>query len=116
MMQPTVLFRLFIVGSIVLEVCGGVIDLVLPNLVPEGLRDARDAMASGDLRFQDYLLIGIGIPIVITFIAAAIGLYRFRSWAPRTALYVTLASLVLHVLLHAEVSSPAAALLSYASA
>jgi len=116
MMQPTQFFRLCIVGSIVLEVCGGVVDLVFPTLVPEPLRHAQDAIAGDDLRLQDYVLLGIGVPIAITFIASAIGMYIFRPWAPRVALYVTLGSLMLYLFLDADVSSPASALLSYTSA
>lgn len=112
MMRPTALFRACIVSSILLQALASLVDVLFPALVPEALRHAQEAVTSGDLRVQDYVLIAVGVPMVITFLAAAAGLYRFHSWAPRVALYVTLASFLIYPLVDAEVFSFASSLMS----
>ena len=115
MTRPTTLFRLAIVGSIVLGACSAVVDIAFPSLVPEALRNAEEAIANPGLQLQDYLLIGIGVPILISLIACAFGLYTFHRWAPRVSVYVTVGSLLLYLLLDGGVYSPWSALLSEAS-
>ena len=115
MMSPASTFRFLIVVSLALELCAAFVDAVFPGLVPEPLRLAQDAVASPDFRTQDILLIVIGLPIFVVGLVSAIGLYRFRKWAPRLALYVTIAGVAIYPLLDAQVMSAWSMLLTETS-
>lgn len=115
MMQPTSLFRFLIVMSIVLAVCGALIDGVFPNLLPEQFRQAQEAMVSADFRAQDLLLFIVGPPIFVAAIVSTVALYRFRPWAPRLALYVTIGGIAIYPILDAQVMSSWSMLLTETS-
>jgi hypothetical protein len=116
MMPAALAFRLFIVTSVLLAIFGGVIDAMFPDLLPEPLRKAQDALYSSELRTQDILLIVVGLPILAGGLVSVIGLYQFRPWAPRLALFVTIATLPLYPLVDAQAVSTWSMLLSESSA
>lgn len=108
-------FRLFIVTSLVFAFLASFIDAIFPSLLPEPFRQAQDALASSELGTQDILLIVIGLPILVVGLVSAIGLYRFRPWAPRLALFVTIATVALYPFLDAQAVSAWSLLLSETS-
>jgi hypothetical protein len=58
----------------------------------------------------------IGLPYLAALIACAVALYRFRRWAPRASLYLTIASVALYPFSGFSVASEWSQLFTDASA
>ena len=88
------LFRTLLLASLVVAVAGALVDVVFPSLIPEPIRAAQeavDAELSNAFVFGSLVLIAI---LLVAIVASYIGLYQFRSWGRRAALWTTLAALV----------------------
>jgi membrane-bound metal-dependent hydrolase YbcI (DUF457 family) len=88
-------FRILLIAAILVGIIGALIDLVIPSLVPESLLKAQELE---DNSLLDAHLLSIGgtvIALLIASIAATVGLYRFRPWAPRFTLVTTALTLLL---------------------
>lgn len=93
-------YRWLVIASVVFPILAEVTErLLLPELVPQGLRDA----------FQNYLeedqeptitlaLVSGALTALVAMLASIYGLLRFRPWAPGFALWSGLAMCVLLVL------------------
>ena len=116
MNHPVFVFRAFLVASIAAGLLGGLLDLALPSLIPQLLREAQDALTSPELTRRDILLLIVGLPLLLGAVACAVGLYRFRPWAPRASIYLTIGSLVIYPLLDVTVVSQWSLLLTESGA
>lgn len=114
-MPASSFFRLFIVTSVALAVAGAFIDAV-PGLIPEELWHAYQTVVPQGIRTKDIVLIVIGLPLLLATIVSIVGLYQFRPWSPRTALYVSVASLLIYPLIDVQIVSPWSQLLTEVSA
>jgi len=100
-------FRSLLIASLVLGLAAGFFDTVFPSAVPEALLQADTAdnanlsMSTPMLAFF-MLVVLIG---VVGYIAAFIGLFRFRPWAPRFAIFSTVLLILIMPVMEASVSS-----------
>ncbi|MGH8520971.1 MAG: hypothetical protein ACREU9_06040 [Gammaproteobacteria bacterium] len=116
MKQPTVLFRALLVASIASALAGGVLDFLFPELIPQSLREAQEALSAPELTAQDIGLMVVGLPYLAAFVVCSVALYRFRRWAPRASLYLTIASVAVYPFAGFIVASEWSQLLTEASA
>ena len=87
------MFRLILIAFIVSSLAGAFIDTLIPGLVPDAFLKAQEAQ--DELLFTSGYLIFIGLAVItvlVTFVVAIIGLYRFRPWAPKLSLVITVIS------------------------
>lgn len=81
-------YRALLIAAVATGIVSGMVDLALPNLLPEGLRKAQEAqdalVASGSILTM-VLIFVLSLSLLSIFVLATYGLYRFRSWAPRLA-------------------------------
>jgi hypothetical protein len=91
-MTPPV-YRLLIAASTVLGFAGALLDVLMPSLLPAAFTAAMEAQAP--LHSNAWLLVG-GV-VAVAGLAAMVGLWLFRPWAPRWALVTTALSVALFV-------------------
>lgn len=91
-MTPLV-YRLLIVASTVLGLGGGMLDVLVPALLPAAFTAAMEAQEPLDS--TAWLLVGGAIGLA--GLGALVGLWLFRPWAPRWALVTTALSVALFV-------------------
>lgn len=113
-MPAATFFRVSIVMSVILTIVGAFVDAI-PGLIPEELWQAYESVVPHGLRTKDFILIAVGLPLVIAGLASTVGLYLFRPWAPRVALYITIGSLFIYPLVDIQIVSPWSQLLTEAS-
>jgi urea transporter len=99
------LFRKLLLLSIICAAMGGLLDIVLPNLIPASLYQAQEEVEQAASHTEFIVLLLIGIPIIIVNIISVVGLFRFRPWAPRIAIIATLLSFMSYPLLGYSLSS-----------
>jgi urea transporter len=99
------LFRKLLLLSIICAVMGGLLDIVLPNLIPASLYQAQEEVEQSASHTEFIILLLIGIPIIIVNIISVVGLFCFRPWAPRIAIIATLLSFMIYPLLGYSLSS-----------
>jgi hypothetical protein len=116
MKRLTTLYRTLLVMSIACALLGGAIDSLVPELIPVSIREAQEALEETGLTTQDIGLIVVGLPYLAAFAICAVALYRFRRWAPRLALYLTIASLLIYPFAGVTVASEWSQLFIEASA
>lgn len=114
-MTASSFFRLSIVLSVALAVVGAFID-AMPGLIPEELWHAYETVVPQGIRTKDIALIVIGLPLLFATVVSIVGLYQFRPWSPRAALYVSIASVLIYPLIDIQIVSPWSQLLTEASA
>lgn len=114
-MSISTFFRLSIVVSVALAVVGAFIDAV-PGLIPAELWRAYESTVPQGIRTKDIVLMVIGAPLFVATLVSIVGLYRFRPWSPRAALYVSIASLLIYPLIDVQIVSPWSQLLTEVSA
>lgn len=78
-------FRYLLAASIALALAGGFFDTIFPSAVPEALLQAQE---TNDANISTPILVALIVGLV-GYIAAVIGLFRFRPWAPRVAVLAT---------------------------
>jgi hypothetical protein len=91
-MTPLV-YRLLIAASTALGLAGAMLDVLLPALLPAAFTAAMEAQ--GSLDSTAWLLVGGAI--AVAGLAAMVGLWLFRPWAPRWALATTALSVAIFV-------------------
>ena len=92
-MTPLV-YRLLIAASTVLGFAGPLLDVLMPSLLPAAFTAAMEAQ--DPLHSNAWLLVG-GV-VAVAGLAAMVGLWLFRPWAPRWALATTALSVAFIVL------------------
>ena len=114
-MPPSLFFRIAIVVSLALAVAGAFVDAV-PGLIPEELWRAHESAVPQGIRMKDIALMAIGFPLLIATAVSVVGLYLFRPWSPRAALYTSILSMLIYPLIDVQIVSPWSQLLTEASA
>ena len=99
------LFRKLLLLSIIFAVIGGLLDIMLPNLVPDPLYQAQQEVDQLVSSNEFMVLLLIGIPLIIVYIVSSVGLFYFLPWAPRLAIISTLLLFVIYPLLGYSLSS-----------
>jgi hypothetical protein len=99
------LFRSLIIASVLTACASGVIDYLFPDLIPPALQTVKPSVTFDTLRIADIVLAVACIPIGLSMIASIIGLYQFRPWAPRLALYTTVGLVALFPFISFSVNS-----------
>lgn len=111
-------YRALLIAAVATGIVSGMVDLALPNLLPEGLRKAQEAqdalVASGSILTM-VLIFVLSLSFLSIFVLATYGLYRFRSWAPRLALVATALGFLFAVFLGGYAQSGLALALGYLS-
>ena len=82
-------YRLLLIAFLVVGIAGGALDLVFPALLPEEFQVAQKHLDDGLSTGRTFIFTVIGVCTVAFGIASIYGLYRFRPWAPRSALVTT---------------------------
>ncbi|MFH1660001.1 MAG: hypothetical protein ABIG35_11885 [Pseudomonadota bacterium] len=80
------LFRILLASSLLSAALGSGIDYLFPNLVPQPLATALEAIEQPDWAVHPAFLWLIVVFLVVAGGASVIGLFRFSSWAPKLAL------------------------------
>ncbi len=105
-----VLYRSLILASVIAGLVGSFLDLAFPQLVPESLATAFEALPPPSVA----AIISVSMLVLVTFggaIAATIGLYLFQLWARPLALWMTVLGLLFHPLFDVSLQSGWAQLL-----
>lgn len=82
-------FRRLLIASLVFGLAAAFFDTIFPSAIPEALLQAQvanDSPASTPMLIYFLLTALIGL---VSYLAALIGLFTFRPWAPRVALFTT---------------------------
>jgi hypothetical protein len=108
-------YRLLLIVFLITGICGGLLDLVFPGLLPEPFHDAQrahdDSLSSSRLTvFMVSALATVGLGIASTY-----GLFVLRPWAPRLALITTVLAVLIWPLSGPMAESGLAAALNYLS-
>jgi len=98
-------FRLVLVASMILGLIGGFFDLMFPSAVPEALSQAQAAYDAELSTPALIVAVLVGLITLVGGIAAFVGLFIFRPWAPRLAVVTTALALFVWPALGANVSS-----------
>lgn len=78
--------RLLIVAHLMLVILSVVVALASESSLPEPLQAYEQAQWEGEITEREWVLIGVGIPVIIAAIVSSIGLLFF--WRPARPLYV----------------------------
>ncbi len=107
-------YRWLVIASIAVPVLAEVIERVfMPELVPQGLRDAYESYLAEDQEESIVLaLVSGALTAVVATLASIYGLLRFRPWAPGFAVWSSVAVCVMLVFVGSLVLSG----LAYAAA
>jgi MFS family permease len=82
-------YRLLLIAFLVVGIAGGALDLVFPALLPEEFQVAQKHLDDELSNGRTFIFTIVGVCTVAFGIASIHGLYRFRPWAPRSALVTT---------------------------
>jgi len=113
------LFRSTLLASIVLGIAGSTADIAFPQLIPQQLHDAHDALAAEEVEEYVPFYVGIGaagVLLVLGGLAAAVGLWLFRTWAPVLAVCMTVLAYAIYPFLGHTLTSALASALEELSA
>ena len=108
-------FRILVALSFCVGLLGGLIDLVIPQLVSNAFRQAQEALDENLSIYRLVLSAVISIPGFLLILISTYGLYRFRYWAPRIGLVGTAITLLAWPTLGSWVQSGIAVSLSFAA-
>jgi urea transporter len=110
-------FRGILLASLILGLAGGLLDLVVPSLLPQPLLDAQASHEEAELSMAHAIAFGVAsIVLVVGAVVALVGLWTFRRWAPRLAVGVTVLAFVVYPFLGHDLSSALASTLNEISA
>jgi urea transporter len=98
-------FRYILATYIFLGIFGGLFDFLFPSAIPEALAHAQNINDSNLTNTSCIFLVIVGVPLLLSLIAAIIGLFLFRPWAPRLAVIATVLSLFISPILGVNVLS-----------
>jgi hypothetical protein len=106
MRNVTLWFRCALVASWAFVVIGVLVDILFPSLIPPTISEefASYTPPAFDAVPLVVLVIGMIILTLLTLVIT-IGLFRFKSWAPRLAVYLTIVTLVVYPFAGAIVES-----------
>lgn len=82
-------FRILLIASTILGILGGAVDLLIPGILPEHFAKAQELE---DNTLSNFVVFGglvVALVLLVGTVLAVVGLYRFRTWAPRFALALT---------------------------
>lgn len=94
-------YRALIAVSILLGLAGGALDLLVPSLLPPAFTTAMEA----EDPFASPVLLQVVLVAAVATLAAVVGLWLFRPWAPRWALLTSAFSMPIYVLQGANMFS-----------
>jgi hypothetical protein len=69
--------RLLVTAFLVVTLAGVVVSIVGETSLPAPLREYLEVQSQRELSATDFVLVGIGIPLLIAVVLSIIGLYRF---------------------------------------
>jgi hypothetical protein len=104
MPASVLLFRVLLMVCVVTGLIGSFLDLAFPQLVPEPMSQAFDALPPPPA----LALFGASLLVFVTFggvVTAVVGLYLLQPWARPLALWMTGLSLLFHPLLGVQMQS-----------
>jgi hypothetical protein len=110
MPSSVLLFRAVLLASVATGLLGSFLDVLFPNLVPESMASAFEALPPP----PGLALFGASVLVLITFggsIVCVIGLYLFQPWSRPLALWMTGLGLLFHPLFGVSMQSGWAQLL-----
>lgn len=87
-------YRALIIAFVVLGLLGGALDLIFPSLVPPDFRQVQEAQDNSLSTMSLLLFGGLGLAGGVCALVSSYGLFRFRPWAPRLAIWGTALALV----------------------
>lgn len=95
-MNQTTVFRFLVVASIVMAILGGLVDTIVPSLLPEALGDAYDAYAATDDPTLSHVLAlgGVALVMIIAGVASTIGLLLFKPWGRQLSLWFSVVAML----------------------
>ena len=103
--MTTLQFRLLLIASLVTGITAGFFDFVFPSTIPESFMQAQAAYdAKQSTTSLIYLLVTCLVGVA-GLISTFIGLFRFRPWAPRIAVFTTLILVLAYPAMGVTVSS-----------
>ena len=91
------IFRIFIVAGILVAILGASIDFLVPGIVPAELEQAYGSVSTiEDATLKTLVVLGVfSVAFLSCGVAAIIGLFRFKNWGRRLALWITVLSLLI---------------------
>ena len=105
-------FRILLVSSIVFGLCSALVDAVFPSLLPAAFASAQEDQDSSLSNWALFATAALALVALVAGVVAAVGLYLFRSWAPRLALATTALAVLLMLSVGAVAQSAAASALA----
>ncbi len=108
-------YRALVVASIATGLLGGVLDLIVPTLMPEPFHAAQAAYDEAMSMAIVAVSLSLGVPGLFMVLAATYGLFFFRRWAPPTAGLGTALTLVAVAIFGPSAHSGPAIALGYLS-
>ena len=87
-------YRALIAVSILLGLAGGALDVLVPSLLPQAFTTAMEV----EDPFASPVLLQVTLVAAVATLAAVIGLWLFRPWAPRWALLTSVLGMPICVL------------------
>ena len=116
-MNPSTIFRFFVVASIALAGLGGTVDFLAPGLLPSALNEAYEAyLATEEPTLSSVIaLSGLSLLLLIGAVVGTIGLLLFKRWARWLSLWLTALSVLLYPFLGPVLSSGWVTMLTEAS-
>lgn len=97
-MTPTI-YRAMLVASLALGILSGIFDFIVPSTLPEVFKEAQESYDAAQATDEVLLFLLPGVVCVVVSLAAFVGLFLFRSWAPRLAVISTLLGMLVTVLM-----------------
>ena len=82
-------FRSLLVVAVTLGLVGGFVDVAFPQLVPQAFVAAQEQQDNSEASWLVFIVGAFAILAGLTGVVSWVGLYTFRSWAPRLALAST---------------------------
>jgi uncharacterized RDD family membrane protein YckC len=98
-------FRYLLTASLIFGLAGAFFDSIFSSAVPEALSQAETALNAKVSVPMLIFTIAAALIGLVGYIAAIIGLFRFRSWAPRIAVSTTVVLILATPAIGADVSS-----------
>ena len=95
-------FRIVLAASIVAGLCSAFVDDLIPDLLPSAFKLAQEAAKPDFFNMSGIVGIAGSVVAFALLVCAYVGLFRFRSWAPRLAVISTAVSIACGVLIGAS--------------
>lgn len=109
-------FRCLLIVCLLFGLAAGLFDTFFPSTIPEALLLAQASEEGRSSSAMQTYVVLVALVGLVGYLTAIIGLYTFRSWAPRVAVFITSFLIFLSPAIGASVSSGWASALSELSA